>query len=82
MQTTTIRISHESHEKLKDLASETGRSMQELLAEAIEMYRRHRMIEETNAFYNALRSDPEEWEKEEEEQALLDKTLADGLEDA
>jgi hypothetical protein len=54
--------------------------MQEILEQAVEQYRRQRLLAATNAAYAALRADPEAWQALKEERAAWDVTLADGLE--
>jgi len=81
MASSTVRISVQAKETLRKLASETGQKMQAVLDEAIELYRRHRFLEEANAAFAALRSDREAWAAEEEERAAWDNTVADGLND-
>jgi predicted transcriptional regulator len=79
--TTTIRVTGETQAKLRALAEQRGETMQQVLAEAVEWYRRQRLIEETNARYAALRQDPAAWADEQGERAAWDGTLADGLVD-
>jgi hypothetical protein len=55
--------------------------MQEVLARAVEDYRRKRILDQTNAAYAALRADPDAWAEVLAERAELENTLADGLED-
>lgn len=81
MASSTVRISVHTKEKLKKLAAETGRKMQTVLDEAIELYRRQRFLEEANAAFAALRADREGWRAEQEERAAWDATITDGLED-
>jgi hypothetical protein len=54
--------------------------MTEVLDKAVEAYRRQRFVEDLNASYAALRSDPAEWKKLQEERDEWDGTLGDGLE--
>jgi hypothetical protein len=81
MMTTTVRVSAETRAALRDLAAETGESMQEVLAKAVEAYRRRLFLEAANADYARLRADPRTWAEELEERRLWDATLLDGLED-
>ena len=81
MKTTTVRVAGETQAKLRALAEQRGETMQHVLAEAVEWYRRQRMIEETNRRYSALRQDPGAWAEEQSERAAWDVTLADGLAD-
>ena len=55
MATTTIRISLSAHDVLQELAETSGSSMQAVLEQAIEQYRRQQLLEATNAAYAALR---------------------------
>ncbi len=77
---TTVRIRDDTHATLRELAREADESMQEVLAKAVESYRRQRLIEATNAAYARLRQDPRAWAEMEEERRLWEATLADGLE--
>jgi predicted DNA-binding protein len=83
MKTTTenpnIRITPRSKAVLRSLAKQEGKPMQAVLDEAIEHYQRGKFLDEVNAAYARLRSDPKAWKEEEAERALWDKTLADGL---
>ena len=81
MASTTIRVSHQTRALIHALAQADGLSMQETGARAVEAYRRHRLLRETNVAYAALRADPAaqaEWERDGD---AWDETLADGLED-
>jgi predicted transcriptional regulator len=79
MPNTTVRIREETRTALRELSSQTNQPMQEVLARAVELYRRQRILEQTNAAYAALRADPQPWREEQQERAAWDATLADGL---
>jgi predicted DNA-binding protein len=81
MASTTVRISREARESLRKLSEQTGRKLQDLLDEAVERYRRELFLQEANAAFAALRADKEAWAEEEEERAVWEGTLADGLEE-
>lgn len=81
MATSTVRISESAHEHLRQIATQTGEPMADVLAKAIEDYRRKIFMEQFNAAYAALRADPKASQEVEEEQAAWDATLGDGLED-
>jgi hypothetical protein len=53
--------------------------MQAVLDEAIEHYQRDKFLDDVNAAFANLRSDPKAWKEEQAERALWDKTLTDGL---
>ncbi len=74
----TVRISPAARHALREIASRTGEPMQTIVGQAIEAYRRQRLLDEANAVYAALRDDPEAWTAELEERGAWDATLADG----
>jgi predicted DNA-binding protein len=75
-----IRISPHAKAALREMAKKEGKPMQTLLDEAIEHYQRERFMEEANAAYARLKSDPEAWREELEERQAWDPTASDGLE--
>lgn len=77
----TVRVKEETRGLLRELAREHHEPMQEVLAKAVEQYWRQWILEETNAAYARLRGDARGWAEIEEERALFDNTLPDGLED-
>src|SRR5262249_12176448 len=79
MPTPTVRISAASHQLLKDLAEQTGQTMMEVLAKALDAYRRKLFFQQLNAGYAELRADPEAWAEHLAERKLWDATLMDGL---
>jgi hypothetical protein len=81
MATKTVRIPTATHEKLRQIASQSGMSLSRTLAMAVETLRRQALLEETNRAYAALRGDPEKWTEERAERIAWDATLADGLAD-
>ena len=81
MTTTTIRVSLRTRDLLQELAQTSGSSMQAVLEQALEQYRRQQLLEETNAAYTALRAAPQAWADLEQERLAWEQTLADGLEE-
>ena len=81
MPSTTVRLNVDSWETLRRIAKESGRPLQEILAEAIEQYRRKVFLEQANTEYAALRAQPEGWAEELAERRPWESTLLDGLED-
>jgi hypothetical protein len=77
--TTTVWITEQTRATLRELAEGTGTSMQDVLATAVEAYRRQQILEATNTAFAALRSDPEAWKEALNERTAWDATLADGL---
>ena len=66
----TVRISAQSHHRLRELAALRGEPMRAVLEKALEQYRRQKFFEECNAAYAALQNDPEALAAEKEELAL------------
>ena len=78
----TIRVDDKTAAVLRELAQKQGMSIREVAAEAAEVLRRKRFMEEFNAAYSRLRADPQAWAEELGERRLYENTLTDGLEDA
>ena len=79
MTTTTLRISTQLRDSIADMARSAGTSMQKVLEQSIEAYRRQQILQATNAAYAALQADEKQWRALEEERASWDVTLTDGL---
>jgi hypothetical protein len=77
--TPNVRLSPRSHALLRQIAGEEQKSMQAVLDEAIERYRRERFLHAANADFAALKRDPKAWKEELRERELWEHTLADGL---
>ena len=81
MTTTTIRVSTRTRDLLQELAQRSGGSMQLVLEQALEQYRRLQLLEAANDAYAELRTDESAWADLEHERSDWDSTLADGLEE-
>ncbi len=79
---TTVRVKEHVHAQIRELAQEMDESIQDVIEEAIEAFRRQRMIEAHNRAYAALRADPERWKAELAEREVWNEAAADGLEGA
>jgi hypothetical protein len=75
----TVKIDAETYAKLKEAVAETGQPMIDVLAQAVETYRRRTFLEGLNADFAALRSDRRAWAEEQSERAAWDATVADDL---
>ena len=80
MSTTTIRISTQTRNTLRELAQTIGLPMQKVAEQAIEQYRRQHLLAATNVAYSQLRADEPAWRAHLEERAEWDAVLNDGLE--
>jgi len=75
-----IRISQRAKAALRTLAKQEGKPMQAVLDSAIEHYQRDKFLDDVNAAFAKLKTDPKAWKEEQAERALWDKTLSDGIE--
>ncbi len=81
MGTTTVRITEETHQTLRELANTTHQSMAEVIAKAVELYEEHRFWDEVDEAYARIWADPQLTAEELAERAAWDVTLMDGLQD-
>jgi hypothetical protein len=80
MASATVKIDAETYAKLKAAVAETGEPMIEVLAKAVEGYRRRTFLEGLNVDFAVLRNNRRAWAEEQAERAAWDATLADDLE--
>lgn len=78
----STRISMPTREVLRRLAEESGESMQAVIEKALELYRRHLFLEESNRAFEALQANPELWKAEQGERDAWKITLSDDLDKA
>jgi hypothetical protein len=81
MNTSTVRVTDVSRDKLRSLARETGLKQQELLDRAVEALRRQVFLESANAAFAELKADEKAWKEELEERDAWDEAMSDGLEE-
>ena len=79
-QTSTVTIANTFYKILAELSASSGKSIQAVLEQAIEQYRRQQFLAAANQAYLALRDRPEAWQEELEEREAWDIILEDGLE--
>ena len=77
--TTTVRIRENSRAQLRELEALTGVGPTEVLARAIDGFRRSLILADTDIAYGALRDDLDAAVELDIEQTSWDETLADGL---
>jgi hypothetical protein len=75
----TVSISEPSQVILKELAEQTGQSMEDVLDKALEAYRRKLFFEQMNAGYAEQQADPKAWAEHLTDRKQWNATLADGL---
>ncbi len=81
MSSSTIRISKESSNILREIAAQERKSLQTVLDAAIEEYRRHRFLQEANKAYLVLKENSKNWKAELEERKQWEATLSDSQRD-
>ncbi len=79
MQSTTVRVNQATHQTLTSLAKETKSSIQAVLSEAVEVYRRERFLQRVNQAYADLRRNPGAWADHRGELEVWEITGTDGL---
>ena len=75
--TTTIRVALSDRDLAQELATGSGRSQMEIVHEALELYRRDRLLAEMNRGFADLRGDADAWSEEMMERDVWDVTLGD-----
>ena len=78
---TTVRIAESSKSALEEIADKIGATQIEVLAEAIEEYRRKVILDAVNKSFARLRENEKARKEYKEELEDWDGTLADGLEE-
>lgn len=74
-----VRIQPRAHRQLQAMAEAAGRTMPDVLAEAIDRQYRNWLLAGLAEDYARLRTDKKAWAEECKERNLWDQTLADGL---
>ena len=80
MKTQIVRISSETHSRLKTMASASGETIGEILAKAVDAYRRKMLLNDANRAFARLKERKELWKDEQNEREEWETALADGLE--
>jgi histone H3/H4 len=77
----TMRVDRATRQSVEDIARRVGSSMQEVVAQAVEAYRRQIIVDEANIAYGRLRADPQASEAFDREHEIWEQALSDGLRD-
>jgi hypothetical protein len=77
-----VRISEKAGRTLRALAARSGETMQAVLDEAIEEFRRKSLLRRANAAYAALRKNSKAWKAELRDRSAWEATNFDDLGDA
>lgn len=81
MPTTSIRVEKSTHDQLTRLARAQGRSMTQIVGEAIARYEEELFWQRAREGYERIHADPNHRAALDAEMALWDTALADGLDD-
>ena len=81
MASATVKIDAATYAKLKQTSADLGKSMIEVMADAVEAYRRQSFLNGLNADFAKLRANPQAWEEEQAEREAWEATLHDDLAD-
>lgn len=76
-----VRVSASTHELLKLLANEAGKSMQEIIDNAVADYRRNAFLRGLNDDFRALRQNESAWQEHKADISDWEGTISDGLEE-
>jgi len=76
----SIRVSRETHERLRHLAEEQDRPMSNIADEAVRVYEREQRWRAAEIAMARLRADPDAWSDSMDELTAWDATLGDELE--
>lgn len=78
--TTTVRVDDRVHSILSEIAADEHRSLGQVIASAIELYRKEQFWKGVQDDFARLQADPVAWKGYQDEAALWDATASDGLE--
>ena len=76
------KISDRSKKMIQEITHKTGESQIAVIEQAVLYYHRQWRIDQVNKAYAKLKKNKRAWKEELKEQAIWEKTLKDGLEDA
>lgn len=79
-ESTTVRVSRETHHRLRSIAEQTGEQMADVLARAIAQEERRLFWQQFHESLDRLRSNPQAWAAYQRESKDLEGTLTDGFE--
>lgn len=76
----TIRVTDETHLLATRLSEQTGRQMQQIVADALAAYQRELFWADLDSAYDRLATDSEAWAAHRQEHEAQSPALRDGLE--
>lgn len=79
--TTSIRVSRETHERLREIAEKEHRALGDMIDRLVDEYKQQAFRRAVHESFRELREDPAAQEAYLKDMAVWDVTLMDGLED-
>ncbi len=79
-ETTTIRVTRQTYDTLKEIAVREHASMQDMVDKLLENYETNKFFEDLQQSVLAVKEDPHAWADELQEREDWEATLSDGLE--
>jgi hypothetical protein len=76
-----VSVSENTHRTLISIVESSGETMQSVVDQAIENYRRSIFLAKANEAFIALRQNETLWQEELTERGLWEQTIADGVEE-
>jgi len=75
-----VSISEKAHKIISQISETEGLALSKVLDDAVESYRRQKLLSQTNQAFQKLKDDKDSWREELAERELWEQTLADGVE--
>ena len=80
MSGSVVRVDQRVHTKLREISESEHRPIGQIVAELVDRYEREKFWKQMHDGFAKLRADSEAWNSYQDEVALWDPTLGDGLE--
>jgi len=77
----TVRVGPKLHATLRALSATEQRSISQVIEEAVDRYQKENFWQAMHDGFARLRANPVAWREYQEEAALWDSTIGDGLDD-
>jgi len=77
----TVRVEPKLHTTLRALSNAEQRSISQVIEDAIDRYQKENFWKAMHEGFSRLRADPAAWSEYQDEAALWDSAVGDGLED-
>lgn len=75
-----VSISEKSQKIIRQISETENMPLSKVLDDAVEFYRRQKLLSKANQAFQKLKADEESWREELAERRLWEQTLGDGVE--